>query len=136
MGDTVKCTLLTAKQIRRHRGCQLKLKDGTVAEVYIYKKFSGNRDNIRHLKTFRVIFNGMPALLLNLSWCYFSCLKVYSDKLFNAYFHEQKFFKIFVAKRDTGRGWYRNLIWVLILMWASSHLRRGLGGLGRAVSPW
>ena len=67
MGDTVKCTLLTPKQIRRHRGCQLKLKDGTVAEVYIDKKFSGNRDNIRHLKTFRVIFNGMPALLLNLS---------------------------------------------------------------------
>ena len=39
---------------------------------------------------------------------------MYSDKLFNAYFYEQMLFKIFVAKRNTGRGEYRNLIWVLV----------------------
>ena len=32
-----------------------------------YKKFSGTRDTIRHLKTFRVISNEMPVLLLILS---------------------------------------------------------------------
>ena len=50
-------------------------KNGTVAKVY--KNFSGTRDTIRHLKTFRVISNEMPVLLLILSCCYFSCLKVY-----------------------------------------------------------
>ena len=37
-------------------------KNGTVAKVY--KKFSGTRDTIRHLKTFRVISNEMPVLLI------------------------------------------------------------------------
>ena len=76
-------------------------KNGVVAKVY--KNFSGTRDTIRHLKTFRVISNEMSILLLILSCCYFNCLKVYSDKFFNAYFYEM-FFKIFVGKRDTGRG--------------------------------
>ena len=67
---------------------------------HTYNDFSENRDTIRHWKTFRVIFNEMPVLLLILSWCYFSCLKVYSDKIFNAYFYEEMFFKIFVANRD------------------------------------
>ena len=40
-------------------------KNGTVATVY--KKLSGTRDTIRHLKTFRVISNEMPVLLLILS---------------------------------------------------------------------
>ena len=37
-------------------------KNGAVAKVY--KNFSGTRDTIRHLKTFRVIFNEMPVLLI------------------------------------------------------------------------
>ena len=74
-------------------------KNGPVAKVY--KNFSGTKDTIRHLKTFRVISNEMPVFLLILSWCYFICLKVYSDKFFDAYFYEQMFL-IFVAKRDTG----------------------------------
>ena len=53
---------------------------------------------IRHLNTFRVISNEMSVLLLILSGCYFSCLKMYSDKFFNAYFYEQMFFEIFVAR--------------------------------------
>ena len=65
-------------------------KNGAVAKVY--KNFSGTRDTIRHLKTFRVIYIEMPVLLLIVSWCYFSCLKLYSDKFFNAYFYEQIFF--------------------------------------------
>ena len=81
-----------------------KIKNGAVAKVYIYKNFNGTRDTIRHLNTFRVIFNEMPVLLLILRSCYFSFLKVYSDRFFNAYFYEQMFFKIFVARRDTGRG--------------------------------
>ena len=76
-------------------------KNGTVAKVY--KNFSGTRDTIRHSKTFRVFSNKMPVLLLTLSWCHFSCLKIYSDKFFNAYFYEQLFVaKIFLAKQDTG----------------------------------
>ena len=48
------------------------------------KNFSGTRD-IRHLKIFRVISNEMPVLLLILYWCYFSCLKIYSENFFNAF---------------------------------------------------
>ena len=58
-------------------------------------------DTVGHLKTFRAISNEMPVLLLILCWCYFSCLKMYSDKFFNAYFYEQMLFEIFVAKGDT-----------------------------------
>ena len=71
-------------------------KNGAVVKVY--KNFSGTRDTIRHLKTFRVISNETSVLLRILSGCYFSCLKIYSDKLFNAYFYEQMFFEIFVAR--------------------------------------
>ena len=74
-------------------------KNGAVFTVY--KNFSGTGDTIRHLKTFRIISNEMSVLLLILSGCYFSCLKMYSDKFFNAYFYEQMFFEIFVAKGDT-----------------------------------
>ena len=71
-------------------------KNGAVFTVY--KNFSGTGDTIRHLKTFRIISNEMSVLLLILSGCYFSCLKMYSDKFFNAYFYEQMFFEIFVAR--------------------------------------
>ena len=37
-------------------------KNGAVAKVY--KNFSGTRETIRHLKTFRIISNEMPVLLL------------------------------------------------------------------------
>ena len=40
-------------------------KNGAVAKVY--KNFSETRDTIRHLKTFRVISNEIPDLLLILS---------------------------------------------------------------------
>ena len=40
-------------------------KNGAAAKVY--KNFGGTRDTIRHLKTFRVISNEMPVLLLILS---------------------------------------------------------------------
>ena len=59
-------------------------RNGVVAKAY--KNFSGTRDTIRHLKTFRVISNEMPVLLI-LSRGYFSCLKLYSDNFFNAYFY-------------------------------------------------
>ena len=71
-------------------------KNGAAAKVY--KNFGGTMDTIRHLKTFRVISNEISVLLLILSGCYFSCLKMYSDKFFNAYFYEQMFFEIFVAR--------------------------------------
>ena len=50
-------------------------KNGIVAKAY--KKVIGTRDTIRHLKTVRVISNEIPVLLLILSRCYFSCLKVW-----------------------------------------------------------
>ena len=40
-------------------------KNGVIAKVY--KTFSETRDTIRHLKTFRLISNEMPVLLLILS---------------------------------------------------------------------
>ena len=40
-----------------------KIKNGAVAKVYICKDFSGTRDTVRHLKTFRVICNEMPVFL-------------------------------------------------------------------------
>ena len=40
-------------------------KNGDVVKVY--KNFSGTRDALKHLKTFRVISNEMPLLLLILS---------------------------------------------------------------------
>ena len=64
-GDTVKCTLLAPWQIHRQRVPTKINKNGAVAKVY--KNFSGTRDTIRHLKTFRVIFNEMSVLLLILS---------------------------------------------------------------------
>ena len=58
----------------------------------------------------------------------------YSDKSINAYFYDQMLFKIFVAKRDTGRGYYSNFIWVSFLLWASpcdaNFAARGGGGQG------
>ena len=41
----------------------------------------------------------MKVLLLILSWCYFNCLKVYSDKFFNSYFYEKMFLKS-LSQRD------------------------------------
>ena len=70
--------------------------------------FSGTRDTIRYLKTFRVIFNKMPVLLLILSRYYFSCLQMYSEKFFNVYFYEQMFFETIAVKRDTDQFFLRN----------------------------
>ena len=66
------------------------------------------RDTIKHLKTFKVISNEMAVLLLILCWCYFSCLKMNSEKSFNACFYEQILFKIFVAKRDADSYFLKN----------------------------
>ena len=41
------------------------IKNGAAAKVY--KNSSGTRNTVRHLKTFRVIFNEMKVLLLILS---------------------------------------------------------------------
>ena len=75
-------------------------KNGAVAKVL--KNFSGTRDTIRSLKTLRVISNEMSVLLLILRGCYFSCLKMYSDKYFHDYFYEKMFFEIFVTKGNPG----------------------------------
>ena len=50
----------------------------------------------------------MPVLLRILCWRYFSCLKMYSEKLFNVLFKAQMFFQIFVAKENTGQFFLRN----------------------------
>ena len=73
------------------------------AAAKVYKNFSGTTDTIRHLKTFWVISNEMSVLLFILIWCYFSCLKIYSEKCLNNCFYEQMFFAIFVVKWDTGQ---------------------------------
>ena len=73
------------------------------AAAKVYKNFSGTTDTIRHLKTFWVISNEMSVLLFILIWCYFSCLKIYSEKCLNNCFYEQMFFEIFLVKWDTGQ---------------------------------
>ena len=97
-GGTVKCTPLAPYQIHRQTGRQLKSKK---KGCYQSNNFSGTRDTITYLKTCRVIYNN-SSFTSYLSWCNFSCLKMYSEKSFNAYFYEQMFFEIFVAKGDTG----------------------------------
>ena len=57
------------------------------------KNFIRTRDAIRHLQTFRVISNEMPVLVLILCWCYFSCLKKYSDKFLMLTFMRKCFLK-------------------------------------------
>ena len=102
---------------------------------YIYKNFSGTRDVIRHLKTFRVIINEMPALLLILSWCFLVVRRCI--QFFNAYFYEQMFFTIFVAQT------HRQGIIQEFNLGVGSHVSitlnfaaEGRGGvMGRAVSP-
>ena len=49
-------------------------KNGAAAKLY--QDFSGTRDTIRRLKTFRVISDEILVSLPNLSCCYFSCLKM------------------------------------------------------------
>ena len=55
--------------------------------------FIRTRDTIRQLQTFRVISNEMPVLLLILCWCYFSCLKMYSEKFLILTFMSKCFLK-------------------------------------------
>ena len=62
----------------------------------------------KHLKTFRLISNEVPALLLILSWWYFIYLQMYSKKFFYVYFYEQMFLYIFLAKGDTSQFFFRN----------------------------
>ena len=66
-------------------------KNGAVFTVY--KNFSGTGDTIRHLKTFRIISNEMSVLLLILSGCYFSCLKMHSDNSLMLIFMSKCFLK-------------------------------------------
>ena len=64
------------------------------------KNFIGTSDIIRHLKTFKTIFDEVPTLLFILCSWYFSCLQIYSEEFYKIYFHELVFFQIFVAKGD------------------------------------
>ena len=87
----------------------------------VYKAFSGTRDTIRHLKAFRVISNEMQVLLI-LSWCYFSRLKMYSDKFFNAYFYEQMFFEIFVARETQVSFFWKIIAWTVKFSLTNLHV--------------
>ena len=94
-------------------------KNGAVAKVY--KNFGGTRDTLRHWKTFRVTSDEMPVLLI-LSWCYFSCLKMYSDKFFNAYFYEQMFFEIFVARETQVSFFWKIIAWTVKFSLTNLHV--------------
>ena len=108
------------------------------AAAKVYQNFCETRDTIRHLKTFRVIFNEMPDLLLNLTWCYFSCLKVYWDKFLMLILWANVFKNLCDKKRHRqGIIQENNLsvgshvsttLWCKFCSWG--------GGLGRAVNPW
>ena len=62
----------------------------------------------KNIQTFRVISNEMPVLLLVLCWCYFSCLKMYSEKFFNAFI--SKCFLKSLWQRETQVSFFWNII--------------------------
>ena len=73
-------------------------KNGAIAKVRISVELE---INYKAFKTFRIISNEMPVLLLLLNWWYFSYLQMNSEKFFNVYFYEQIFFEISVTKGNT-----------------------------------
>ena len=74
--------------------------------------FSGTRNSIRHLKIFRVISSETQILLLILCWCYFSCLKIYSEKFFNAFI--SKCFLKSLWQRETQISFCLFFFWEII----------------------
>ena len=88
------------------------------------KNFSRTRDTIRHLKTFIVISSEMPVLLLILCWCYFRCLKIYSEKFFNAYFCEQMHFEIFLANETQPSIFWKRIAWTVKFSLTNLHVSR------------
>ena len=98
--------MYTPGTIANSQGMRTKIKKWYYCQI---KNFSGTSDTISHLKTFRIISNKMPVLLLILYWWYFSFLQMYLDKSFNIYFHVQMFFQIFVPNRDTDQ-FFREIV--------------------------
>ena len=80
-GDTVTYTPGNIANLQSQRVPTKKYKNGAVSKVY----FSGIRDTIRHLKRFRVISNERLICLMLI-------------------FISKYILKVFVAKRDIGRG--------------------------------
>ena len=76
------------------------------------KNFSRTRDTIRHLKIFRVISNEMPVLHLILCWCYFSCLKMYSEEFLNA-FMRKCFLKSLCERKTQFSIFWKIIAWAL-----------------------
>ena len=74
------------------------------------------------VKTFRVISNEIPVLLLILCWCCFGCLKMYSEKFFNAYFYEQMFLKIFVERETQFSAFQKIIAWAVKFSLTNLHV--------------
>ena len=89
-GGTVKCTLWLHGKSTDRQGTNWNRQKWCCCQS---KNFIRTRDTIRHLQTFRVISNEMPVLLLILCWCYFSCLKMYSEKFLMLTFMSKLFLK-------------------------------------------
>ena len=108
-GGTIKYTLLAPWQIHRDRqGTNWNRQNWCCCQS---KNFIRTRYTIRHLQTFRVISNVMPVLLLILRWCYFSCLKKYAEKFFNAFM--SKCFLKSLWQRETASILWKIIAWTV-----------------------
>ena len=86
------------------------------------KNFSRTRDTIRHLKTFRVISNEMPVLLLILCWCYFSCLKMYSEKFLMLTFMSKCFLKSLWQRETQLSIFWKIIAWTVKFSLTNLHV--------------
>ena len=86
------------------------------------KNFSRARDTIKHLKTFRVISNEMPVLLLILCWCYFSCLKMYSEKFLMLTFMSKCFLKSLWQRETQLSIFWKIIAWTVKFSLTNLHV--------------
>ena len=120
-GDS-KCTYLAPQQIHRRAD-----KNGAVAPLRNSvappsKNFNGARDSIRHLKISRVISNEMPVLLLILCWCYFSCLKMYSEKFLMLTFMSKCFLKSLWQRETQLSIFWKIIAWTVKFSLTNLHV--------------
>ena len=76
----------------------------------------------KHLKTFRVISNEMPVLLLTLCWCYFSCLKMYSEKFLMHTFMSKWFLKSLWQRETQLSIFWKIIAWTVKFSLTNLHV--------------
>ena len=86
------------------------------------KNFIRTRDTIRHLHTFRVIYDEMPVFLLIFCWCYFSCLEMYSEKCFMLTFVSKCFLKSLWQRETQLNIFWKIIAWTVTFSLTNLHV--------------